>query len=55
MPTATPHASLNFEQGEVVYENTRLLEWAKFWNYTALFGYCWGAAFVPYNLLFKTH
>lgn len=48
MPSADPHEDLNFEEGEVLYENTRLLEWAKFWNYSVLFGVAWSAVFVPY-------
>lgn len=48
MPGTSPHPSLNFEPGEVVYENTRLLEWAKFWKASGLFGLAWGAIFVPY-------
>lgn len=55
MPSESPDAALNFEEGEVLYENSRLLEWAKFWNYSVLFGFTWAAVFVPYQLLFKTH
>jgi len=55
IPTSDPHESLNFEEGEVVYENTRLLEWAKFWNYTGWSVYAFCAFFIPYNLLYKTH
>lgn len=55
MPGSSPHPSLNFEPGEVIYENTRILEWAKFWKASGLFTLAWGAIFVPYNLLFKTH
>ena len=39
MPSENPDDKLNFEEGEVLYENTRLLEWSKFWNYGVLFGY----------------
>lgn len=55
MPSGSPNPSLNFEEGEVLYENTRLLEWAKFWNYSVIYGYLWCAFFVPFQLLFKTH
>lgn len=55
IPKPSPHPSLNFEEGAVLYENTKLLEWAKFWNYSIIFGYVWAAIFVPYQLLFKTH
>ena len=27
-----PDASLNFEEGEVIYENARIGEWTKFWK-----------------------
>ncbi|EGR31428.1 hypothetical protein IMG5_109990 [Ichthyophthirius multifiliis] len=55
LPSVNPHESLNFEEGEILYENTRLLEWAKFWTYSTLVGYFWCAFFVPYQLMFKTH
>lgn len=48
MPNTSPDPSLNFEPGEVVYENTKLLEWAKFWKLGGLVGLAWGALFVPY-------
>lgn len=58
MPSENPDPSLNFEEGEVLYENARLLEWAKFWNYSTIVGYIyifinlirfvWAALFVPY-------
>lgn len=54
-PSAKPHDSLNFEQGEVIYENTRVLEWLKFWQMTALTAGGFGAIFVPYNMAFKTN
>jgi len=38
MPSENPDPSLNFEEGEVLYENSRLLEWAKFWNLTTTAG-----------------
>lgn len=55
MPKPEPHPSLNFEEGEVLYENTRLQEWFKFLNYGVHYGLAWCAVFVPYQLLFKTH
>jgi len=27
-----PDASLNFEEGEVIYENRTVAEWVKFWK-----------------------
>lgn len=55
VPSPNASTSLSFEEGDVLYENTRLLEWAKFWNYTVVVGYLWCAYFVPYNIIFKTH
>jgi hypothetical protein len=55
MPKPDPHPSLDFEEGEVIYENTRLMEWYKFWNLTGLSMYAFMAMFVPYSLLYKTH
>lgn len=55
IPPADPHPSLNFEAGEVIYENTQILEWAKFWNLTALGAYGFLGFFVPYQLIYKTH
>lgn len=54
-PSPRPHESLNFEQGEVIYENTRVLEWLKFWQTTALTVGGFGGIFVPYNMAFKTN
>lgn len=48
MPSVSPHESLNFEPGEVVYENTRLLEWVKALKLSGLFTLAWGAIFVPF-------
>jgi hypothetical protein len=55
IPWSDPHPSVNFEEGEVVYENSKLQEWAKFWNFSAWSIYGFSAFFVPYNLLYKTH
>lgn len=35
-----PDASLNFENGEVIYENSKVGEWVKFWkaSFVVLFG-----------------
>jgi hypothetical protein len=46
---------MNFEQGEVIYENTRVLEWIKF---IQTFGLTFGsfiALYVPFSLGFKTN
>jgi len=31
-----PDAALNFEEGEVIYENKRVAEWVKFWKACAI-------------------
>lgn len=35
-PPMEPDAALNFEEGEVIYENTRVGEWVKFWKASAI-------------------
>lgn len=35
-PPMEPDADLNFEEGEVIYENARVGEWIKFWKASAL-------------------
>lgn len=48
VPSPEPHPSLNFEEGEVVYENTQLHEWGKFWTYAGISYVAWIGLFVPY-------
>lgn len=31
-PSMDPDPTLNFEQGEIIYENRRLIEWIRFWK-----------------------
>lgn len=54
-PSAKASSSLNFEQGEVLYENTRVLEWIRFTQLFGLTGGAFIALFVPFNLGFKTN
>lgn len=54
-PSPKPHESLNFEQGEVLYENTRVMEWVKFWQMTAVTIGAFGGMYVPYCMAFKTN
>lgn len=54
-PKAKPMESLNFEQGEVIYENTRVLEWLKFWQISSFTIGGFGTMWVPYNMAFKTN
>ena len=55
MPPTEPSEDLDFQPGEVIYENTQIVEWAKFWNLSALSVYGFLAYWVPYNLVYKTH
>lgn len=55
MPGSKPHESLNFEQGEVIYENTRVLEWLKFWQLGTVAGGAILGVFIPFNMTFKTN
>ncbi len=54
-PSNKPNPELNFEEGEVIYENTRLLEWLKFWQLSIFSIAAYVALFIPYQLVFKTH
>ena len=54
-PSAKAHESLNFEQGEVIYENTRVLEWLKLWQAGIFTAGGFGCLWVPYNMTFKTN
>ena len=55
IPNPHPNPSLNFEEGEVIYENPQLLEWAKFFTLTGFSVFAFLGAFVPYSLFYKTH
>ena len=55
IPSSDPNPSLNFEEGEVIYENTQLLEWGKFFTLTGLSMFGFLGAFIPYSLFYKTH
>jgi hypothetical protein len=54
-PSPTPHPSLNFEQGEVLYENTKILEWVKLLQLSVLSLGVFGGGWVPFNLMAKTN
>lgn len=52
-PPVDADADVNFEEGDVVYENPNVLEWAKFYG-VALDGLvAFAAAYYPYHLLLK--
>jgi hypothetical protein len=54
-PSAKADSKLNFEQGEVLYENTRVLEWIRFVQLTGLTAGGFIALYVPFSLGFKTN
>lgn len=54
-PNAKPNANLNFEQGEVLYENTRVLEWVRFIQLFGLTAGAYIALYVPFSLGYKTN
>jgi hypothetical protein len=33
-PSMDPDSSVNFERGEVIYENTKVGEWIRLWRYS---------------------
>ena len=35
-PPIEPDASVNFEEGEIIYENKKVSEWIKFWKASAI-------------------
>lgn len=55
IPSTDPHPSLNFEEGEVIYENLRLIEWAKLISRLGVSSLAFLATFAPYQLFYKTH
>ena len=55
MPTQFPSESLNFEQGEVIYENTRVLEWIRALQLGNLSILSYFGIFIPLNMAFKTN
>lgn len=48
IPKAEPSASLSFEEGEVIYENNQLVEWAKLLKLSGFCFYTFWAVFAPY-------
>ena len=55
MPTQHPSESLNFEQGEVIYENTRILEWIRAIQLGNIAALSYFGVFIPLNMAFKTN
>ena len=55
MPSQYPSDSLNFEQGEVVYENSRVLEWIRAFQLGNIGLLAYAGVFLPLNMAFKTN
>ena len=55
MPTQHPNSTLNFEQGEVIYENTRVLEWIRAIQLGNVALLAYFGVFIPLNIGFKTN
>lgn len=55
MPSQFPSDTLNFEQGEVIYENTRVLEWIRAFQLGNIAFLAYFALFLPLNIAFKTN
>lgn len=45
-----PDPTLNFELGETIYENTRLIEWVRFWKVLAASTLCTAPAFYTFEI-----
>jgi len=45
-----PDASLNFERGEVIYENKRVAEWIKFWKASTIILFGFSPAFYTFEI-----
>jgi hypothetical protein len=45
-----PDPTLNFEQGETIYENRRVLEWTRFWKTVSAITFCGWPAFFTFEI-----
>jgi hypothetical protein len=45
-----PDPTLNFEKGEVIYENPRVLEWIRFWKAATATIICFWPAFYTFEI-----
>jgi hypothetical protein len=53
VPPVNADANVNFQEGEVIYENPDALEWGEFWQKSVLAGIFFGGAFAPYHYFVK--
>lgn len=49
-PSMDPDPTLNFEQGEVIYENKKVLEWIRFWKTLTAATLCAWPAFYTFEI-----
>jgi len=54
-PSAYDNQTLDFEEGEVVYENSNVQEWVRFWKGSTLMSYLTFMWFIPLNIGLFTH
>lgn len=52
-PPVNADADVNFQEGEVVYENVDALEWGEFWQRNSLAFSFFNSLFVPYHYFVK--
>jgi hypothetical protein len=45
-----PDPTLTFEQGEVIYENKKVVEWVRFWKTLAAVTLCGWPAFYTFEI-----
>jgi hypothetical protein len=50
VPSMDPDPNLNFEEGEVIYENKALLEWVRFWKTITAFTFALSPAFYIFEI-----
>ena len=49
-PSMSPDPTLNFEQGEVIYENRRVVEWVRFWKTLTMCTFGLGPGFYVFEM-----
>lgn len=49
-PAMEPDAALNFEEGEVIYENHSVAEWIKFWKASAIVAFGMSPGFYTFEI-----
>jgi hypothetical protein len=49
-PSMDPDPTINFEQGEVIYENKKVTEWVRFWKVVTAATLCSWPAFYTFEI-----